>query len=112
MEFCACSCRRSPLEGSEHNLMFVVKNGVMLDKQITMGKQVEQAAKNMKNKTAVLTKLMPTTRGSTWLARQLLCSVAHSVGLYGDDRCSEEHSAQGVLRIQNGFSGSRIANLG
>ncbi|KAL3273582.1 hypothetical protein HHI36_015016, partial [Cryptolaemus montrouzieri] len=53
-----------------------------------MSKQVEQAAKNMKNKTAALTKIMPNTRGPTWLAKQLLCSVAHSIGTAvgeGDD---------------------------
>ncbi|KAL3267764.1 hypothetical protein HHI36_006891 [Cryptolaemus montrouzieri] len=48
-----------------------------------MGKQVKQAAKDMKNKTAALTTIMPNTRGPTWLTWQLLCSVAHSVGLYG-----------------------------
>ncbi|KAL3267197.1 hypothetical protein HHI36_011333 [Cryptolaemus montrouzieri] len=64
---------------------FMVENGVknlrvMLDKKITMGKQVEQAAKNMKNETAALTKVMTNTRG--WLGKSCAASVAHSVGLY------------------------------
>ncbi|KAL3279476.1 hypothetical protein HHI36_016986 [Cryptolaemus montrouzieri] len=47
-----------------------------------MGKQLEQAARDMENKTTALTKIMPNTRAPIWLARQLLCSVADSVGLY------------------------------